>query len=81
VTTLLALLAAVIGCWAIRRERHGRRAAVDAGCLAVVLLAAAGGAWLVQAWRGLCDGTPGALAGAVVGVVATQLIRDRLIGR
>lgn len=80
-TTFLALLAAVVGFWALRRERHGWRAAADAGCLALVLVAAGGGAWLTQWWRGLCDGTPGALAGAVVGVVATQLIRDRLLPR
>ena len=79
-TTLLALLAAVVGFWALRRERHGRRAAIDAGSLALVLAFAAGGARLVTAWRG-DDGTSGALAGVVVGSVLAQLARDRMIGR
>lgn len=79
-TTFLALLAAVIGFWALRRERHGRRAAADAGSLALVLAFAAAGAWIVHARTG-GDGTSGALAGVVIGSVLAQWARDRTIGR
>ena len=75
--TLLALLAAVGGLWAFRRASHGNaRALADAGTLALVLACTAAGAWMVTHWRGIVDGTPGALAGAVVGVLLAQLARD-----
>ncbi|SFP79764.1 hypothetical protein [Sphingomonas rubra] len=78
-TTLLALLAAVLGFWALRRERHGWRAAIDAGALALVLAVAAAGAWIVAREGG--DGVSGALAGVVVGSVLAQWARDRTVGR
>jgi hypothetical protein len=77
VTTLLALIAAVVGLWALRRASHGSaRAIADAATLAVVLAGTGLGAWAVTHWRGQADGTPGALAGAVVGVLVAQLARD-----
>lgn len=73
---LIALLAAVLGLWALRRATHGPdRARADAGTLAAVLACAGAGAWIVH-WRGGIDGTPGALAGVVVGVVLAQIARD-----
>ena len=81
-TTILALIAAVIGLWALRRAGHGaQRAAADAATLAVVLLCTGAGAWVVTHWREQADGTPGALAGAVVGVLVAQLTRDLVTRR
>ncbi len=51
----------------------------NAGVMALVLAAAAGGAWLVGTWGS--DETSGALAGVVVGSVLAQVARDRMVGR
>ena len=81
-TTILALFAAVAGLWALRRASHGAtRAVADAATLATVLACVGAGAWIVIEWRGLADGTPGALAGAVVGVLLAQFARDLVTRR
>ena len=81
-TTLLALIAAVVGLWALRRASQGAtRATGDAATLAVVLFCTWAGAWIVTHWREQADGTPGALAGAVVGVLVAQLTRDLVTRR
>lgn len=76
---LLALLAAVLGYGVLRRATHGpARALTDAGAMAVVLASAAAGAWIVTATRDAGDGTSGAIAGAVIGMVLADLARDAL---
>ena len=76
-STLIALFAAVAGLWALRRASHGAaRATADAATLAAVLFCTGAGAWIVTQWRGQADGTPGALAGTVVGVLIAQFVRD-----